>query len=140
MISNPTPLYIENTIIQKDTCTSSVIEALFTISRAWKQPKYLLTEESIKKKWYTHTHTHTHTLEYYSSIGKKSYTFICSNMYRSRDGHIEWRKSGTERQISYVTSMWNLKKGCKWTYLQNRSRVTTIHKLHNNQNALCCPS
>ena len=61
MISNPTPLYIENI----DTCTPSFREALFTIAwafRAWKQPKCLLTEEWIKKVWYIYT------LEYYSDI------------------------------------------------------------------------
>ena len=43
-------------------------------------------------------------------------------MDRSRDCHIEWSKSDRERQISYDnTYMWNLKKGYKWTYLQNRS-------------------
>ena len=32
-----------------------------------------------------------------------------------------------ERQISYDTAyMWNLKKGYKWTYLQNRNRVTDV--------------
>ena len=35
--------------------------------------------------------------------------------------------SDRERQISYDTAyMWNLKKGYKWTYLQNRSRVTDV--------------
>ena len=29
--------------------------ALFTIARTWKQPKYALTEEWIKKMWYTYT-------------------------------------------------------------------------------------
>ena len=44
-----------------------------------------------------------------------------------RDCHTEWSKSDTERQILYdITYMWNLKKGYKWTYLQNRSRVTDV--------------
>ena len=29
--------------------------ALFTIGKTWKQPKYLLTEEWIKKKWYIYS-------------------------------------------------------------------------------------
>ena len=49
---------------------------------------------------------------------------ICSNMDRTRDYHIMWK---TERQISYdITYMWNLKKWYKWTYLQNRNRLTDI--------------
>ena len=40
------------------------ITAVFTITKIWKQPKCLSTEEWIMKMWYacvyTHTHTHTH--------------------------------------------------------------------------------
>ena len=40
------------------------IAALFTIARTWKQPKFSLTDEWIKKIWYTYT------MEYYSPIKK----------------------------------------------------------------------
>ena len=44
-----------------------------------------------------------------------------------RDCQTEWRKSDRERQISYdIAYMWPLKKGYKWTYLQNRNRVTDV--------------
>ena len=36
------------------------IAALFTVVKTWKQPRYSLTIEQIKKMWYTHTHTHTY--------------------------------------------------------------------------------
>ena len=42
-------LYLEKTIIPKDTCTPMFIAALFTGARTWKQPKCSLTEEWIKK-------------------------------------------------------------------------------------------
>ena len=32
-------IYLEKTIIQKDTCTPMFIAALFTIAKIWKQPK-----------------------------------------------------------------------------------------------------
>ena len=38
------------------------IAALFTIAKTRKQPKCPMTEERIKKMWYTHT------MEYYSAI------------------------------------------------------------------------
>ena len=38
------------------------IAALFTIARSWKQPKCPLTDEWIKKMWYTYA------VEYYSAI------------------------------------------------------------------------
>ena len=52
-------IYPDKTIIQKDTCTPILIAALFTIAKAWKQPK-CPTEEWIKKMWYIHI------MEYYS--------------------------------------------------------------------------
>ena len=43
----------------------------------------------------------------------------------ARDCHTEWNKSDRERQISYdIAYMRNLKKWYKWTYLQNRNRLT----------------
>ena len=55
-------IYPEKTIIQKDTRTPVFIATLFTIARTWKQPKYPLTDEWIKKMWYIYT------MEYYSTI------------------------------------------------------------------------
>ena len=44
-----------------------------------------------------------------------------------KDGHTKWSKSDRERQISYdIVHMWNIKKGYKWTYLQDRNRVTDV--------------
>ena len=40
------------------------IAVLFTIAKAWKQPKHLSREEWIKKMW------HMYTMEYYSAIKK----------------------------------------------------------------------
>ena len=48
-------LYPEKTIIQKDTCTTVFIAALFTIAKIWKQPKWPLTDEWIKNMWYIYT-------------------------------------------------------------------------------------
>ena len=55
-------IYLEKTIIQKDTCTPVFIAALFTIAKTWKQPKCPSTEEWLKKMWYIYT------MEYYSAI------------------------------------------------------------------------
>ena len=38
-------IYLEKTIIPKDTCTPMFTAALFTIARTWKQPKCLSTED-----------------------------------------------------------------------------------------------
>ena len=40
------------------------IAALFLITKTWKQPKYLWTDEWLKKMW------HIYTMQYYSAIKK----------------------------------------------------------------------
>ncbi|XP_059767699.1 acyl-coenzyme A thioesterase 9, mitochondrial isoform X3 [Balaenoptera ricei] len=55
-------IYPEKTIIQKETCTTMFIAALFTTARTWKQPKCPSTDEWIRKMW------HIYTMEYYSAI------------------------------------------------------------------------
>ena len=55
-------IYLEKTMVQKDTYTPMFIAALFTIARTWKQPKCPSTGEWIKKMW------HIYTVEYYSAI------------------------------------------------------------------------
>ena len=57
-------IYLEKTIIQKDTCTPMFIAALLTIAKTWKQPKCPSTEEWIKKIWYIYT------MEYYLAFKK----------------------------------------------------------------------
>ena len=54
-------IYLEKTIIQKDTCTPMFTAAPFTIARSWKQPKCPSTDECIKM-WYIYT------MEYHSAI------------------------------------------------------------------------
>ena len=41
--------------IEKGTCISLLIAALFTIARTWKQPRCPSTDEWIKKLWYIYT-------------------------------------------------------------------------------------
>ena len=60
----------EETKIEKDTCTPVFIAALFTIARIWKQPRYPLTDEWIKKLWYIYT------VGYYSSIKRNMFDSV----------------------------------------------------------------
>ena len=55
-------IYPEKNFIQKDTYTPMPIAALFTAAKTWKQSKYPLTKEWIKKLW------NIYTMEYISAI------------------------------------------------------------------------
>ena len=57
-------IYLDKTVIQKDTCTPTFIAALLTIAKMWKQPKCPSTDEWIKKMWCIYA------VEYYSAIKK----------------------------------------------------------------------
>ena len=63
-------IYPEKTIIQKESCSTMFIAALFTIARAWKQPKCPSTDEWMKKLW------HIYTVEYYSALKNEIDLFV----------------------------------------------------------------
>ena len=46
-------IYLEKTLIRKDTCNPMFTLALFTITKTWKQPRCPLTVEWVEK-WYMH--------------------------------------------------------------------------------------
>ena len=78
--------------------------ALFTIAKTWKQPKYLLTDEWIKKMWYIYI------MEYYSAIKKNEIMSFAATWMQLEI--IILSMSERERQIPYnITYMWNLKYG-----------------------------
>ena len=76
--------------------------ALFTIAKTWKQPKCPSTEEWIKKMWYIYN-----TIEYYSAIKKNKIMPFAATWV---DLEIIILREVRERQISYITYVWNLKK------------------------------
>ena len=51
-------------------CTPMFISALFIIARTWKQPRYPLADEWIRKLWYIYT------MEYYSAIEKNTFKSV----------------------------------------------------------------
>ena len=70
-------IYLEKTVIQKESCTTMFTAALFTIARTWKQPKCPLTDEWIKKMW------HFHIIEYSTAIKKEQTTSTWNDEYNS---------------------------------------------------------
>ena len=60
----------EKTRIERDTCTTMFITALFIIARTWKKPKCPSADEWIRKLWYIYT------MEYYSGIKKNTFESV----------------------------------------------------------------
>ena len=63
-------IYIEETRIERDTCTPVFIAALFITARTWKQLRRPLADEWIRKLWYIYT------MEYYSAIKRNTFESI----------------------------------------------------------------
>ena len=63
-------IYLEETRIEKDPCTSVFNAALFTIAVTWKELRCPSANEWIKKLWYTHT------MEYYSAIERNAFNSV----------------------------------------------------------------
>ena len=60
-------IHSEETRIERSTCTSMFMAALFIIARTWKQHRFSSPNEWIRKLWYIYT------MEYYSAIKKNTY-------------------------------------------------------------------
>ena len=84
-------------MIQKDTCTPVFTEALFTIAKAWKQPKSPLAEEWIKKMRYIYT------MKYYSAIKKKAVMPFAAT-WMALDSVILSEVSQTEKEKNHIAS------------------------------------
>ena len=63
-------IHPKETKIEKDTCISLFITALFTIARTWMQPRCSSTDEWIRKLWYIYT------MEYYSAIKRNTFESV----------------------------------------------------------------
>ena len=63
-------IHIEETRIERDTCTPTFIAALFIIARTWKQPRCPSADEWIRKLCYIYT------MEYYSAIKKNAFESV----------------------------------------------------------------
>ena len=63
-------IYPEKTKIEKDTCTTMFIAALFTTARTWKQPRCPSIDEWIKKLWYIYM------MEHYSAIKRNEFESV----------------------------------------------------------------
>ena len=107
-------IYLNKAVIQKDTYTPMFtkqrhggtihnckdMEALFTITKTWRQPERTSADEWIRKMLYIYTGI-------LLSHKKEWNNAICGNMDEPRDYHTKWSKSKRERQcvISYKSNL-----------------------------------
>jgi len=118
-------IYLEKknkTIIQKDTSTPVFIAPLFPIAKTLKQPNCPSIDKLIKKLWYISDWI-------LLSHRKQHNNANCSNMEGTKDyptkvKSVGEKKANTRWYHLYVArKIWQ-----KWTYLQNRNRLTDIEK------------
>ena len=69
-------IHTKETSIERDTCTLMFIAVLFTIARAWKQPRCPLADKWIRKLWYIYT------MEYYSAIKKNTFESVLMRLVK----------------------------------------------------------
>ena len=92
-------IYPEKTIIQKESRTTMLIVALFTIARTWKQPKYPSTDEWIKKMW------HIHTMEYYSAIKRNEtelFVVRCMDLESVIQSKVSQKEKNKYRMLTHI--------------------------------------
>ena len=63
-------IHTKETRIERDTHTPMFIATLFTIARAWKQPRYPSADKWIRKQWYIYT------VESFSAIKKNTFESV----------------------------------------------------------------
>ena len=81
------------------------IEALFTVARTWKQPRYPSTNEWIKKLWYIYT------MEYYPVIRRDKFeSALVRWMYL--DSVIQNKVSQKEKKHHILMLIYGIQK--KW--------------------------
>ena len=63
-------IHPKETRIKRDTYTPMFTEALFTIARTWKKPRYPSADEWIRKLWYIYT------MKYYLAIKRNAFESV----------------------------------------------------------------
>ena len=85
--------------------------ALFTIARAWKQPRCLSTDEWIKKLW------NIYTMEYHSDIKRNASESVLMR-WMTLEPIIQNEVSLKLKQISHIYAYMWYPQRYWWTYLQ----------------------
>ena len=82
------------------------IAALFTIARAWKQPRCPSADEWIRKLWYIYT------MEYYSAIKKKAFESVLMRWMKPEPiTQSDVHQKEKHQSVQYINAyIWNLER------------------------------
>ena len=113
-------IHIEETRIERDTCTPVFIAALFTIARTWKQSRLSISRWMDKKAV---IHIHNGIL-----LSHQKCIWISSNEVDETGAYYtEWSKSERKTPMQYTnTYIWNLERWQQWPYMQDSKRDTDV--------------
>ena len=118
-------IYSGKSIIQKDTCISMFIATPFTIAKTWKQLKCPSRDEWIKKT-YVYRRWYIYTMENYWAIKRTKIMPLAATRLQL-EIIIRSEVSQSEKDKYHTISLYvESKIWYKWTYLQNRNRLTDI--------------
>ena len=96
-------IHPEETRVEKDTCISLFISALFTIARTWKQPRCPSTDEWIKKLW------STYTMDYHSAIKRnraESVLMRWMNLESIIHSEVSQKEKDEYRIVTHIYGIW----------------------------------
>ena len=117
-------IYLEKTVVSKNTCTPVCVAAPFAIAWTRKQLEWPSAEGGIKRMRYLCT------VDYYSAR-KKNEAMLLTGMDLETVKVSEVSQKEKDRCV--ISLMWNLQKWYRWTCLQNRNSITEIGKKHDCQ-------
>ena len=117
-------IYLEKTLIWKDTCTPVFIAAL-TIYNSQDTGTTIcpLRDEWIRRMWRRYM--------WWNTLSRKrdGNNVTSSNMNGHRGGQTKWRSQPGKDKYHMMSLIHGLWIWCKWAYLPNRNRFTDIGKL-----------
>ena len=118
----PLGIYPEETKILKNTCIPMFIAALFAIARTWRQTRWPLTDEWIKKLWYMYT------MEYYSAIKRNIFESVLMR-WMKLEPIIQSEVSQKEKEKDSNTYIQNLGKWYWRMYSGNNGETDMENRL-----------
>ena len=92
-------IHIEESRIERNTCTLMFNAALFIIARTWKQPKCPSADEWIRKLWYIYT------MEYYSAMKKKTFELVLMRWMKLEpiiQSEVSWKEKHQYSILMYI--------------------------------------